>query len=143
MQSKSKMANIQQEDIQEIIQDFEKEMKDLENNLENNLNIKNNYKPLVRYIFEPVQVKRNIKKARRVITIAFNFDHQGNVKYGATIFKKEDNKEIFTKKEHRETAIERLKNNPKEFAIYNYNSKQHTPQVLSRIIRKEMYNLGV
>lgn len=132
-------------ELEDLVKSFEEEINVLEDKL--NYKTKNveelEFEPIIRYIYEPKNVGKNLNKANRIVTIAFNFDHFGNIKYGATIYKRENSKDVFFKNQHRQTAINRLKNNPNHFKVENFDELIHKPHYLSRMIRQQIYVQGV
>jgi len=86
------------------------------------------------------QVKRQFYNrerttAKRVITIVYTYDQGGNIRYGATVFKRNE-KEFFVKKQHRETALKRFNENPIVFPHTNRD------MCASAAIRKAMFQFG-
>ena len=74
--------------------------------------------PVIRYIYTPLKV--NIDKANMVIVMIFSFSSNGNVRYGASIYRKLNEKESFQKKKHRHTARERYNRYPNFFKINDF-----------------------
>lgn len=64
--------------------------------------------PLYFYIHEEKESGKN-----RIITFCYLYDKESKMlKYGATIFKKENPKDCFSKKTHRQTAFDRFNKYP-------------------------------
>lgn len=85
-------------------------------------------------------------KAKRVICMAYEYNDDGTVKFGACVFRRQAPKEKFVKKDIRHTAEERLINWPLKFKLHtddklNLREKKDLDKVLTRI-RKTMFKLG-
>jgi hypothetical protein len=94
--------------------------------------------PRICYFCEPKGSDFNT--ARRIITIVFSYDKDGNVKYASSIFRRENKTEPFFKKNLRETAEKRFTLSPVEFEI---KSSENTYNDVIQQIRKKMYKYGV
>jgi len=93
--------------------------------------------PQLSYVREPSNAPSGREK--RFIAIAMSYDETGNVKYGASIFKRNDNKDTVIKKKLRETALQRLASRPVEFTSKDLKTQK---DVVAQI-RKTMYTKGV
>lgn len=101
----------------------------------------NNTNPKISYITEPKNSK--FEDAKRIIAIAYSYDQDKNIKYGASIFKKETKTDICVKSQIRETAIERFNKFPVCFNLKNiYPSKIKFDEIIKEI-RIKMYKYGV
>ena len=103
------------------------------------------FSPKIAYVIEPEGVK--FEEAKRVIAIAYNFSTERNtIEYGASIFRRENEKNTCVKSQIRQTAIERLKKSP---VIFNYtfensdSDKKIMYDDLVNTIRKKIYFNGV
>ncbi len=100
-------------------------------------------KPKITYIIEPTGVK--FEDATRVIAIAYSYDNDKNIKYGASIFRKLSKKDICVKSQIRDTAIDRFNTNPVCFTLAN--NLKFTDELncinITNQIRYKMYKLGV
>lgn len=75
----------------------------------------------------------------RIVTVAYKYNKQtGEVFYGATMFRKESNRECFNKKMHRITATGRLNKRPVNIVL----SAENYPE-LERKIRESIRTHGV
>lgn len=79
--------------------------------------------PRLAYLCEPQNSSFN--SASRIIAIIFSYDEDGNIEYGASIFKRESKSDKFLKNGIRETALARFNNSPvyinmKDFNIKNF-----------------------
>lgn len=67
--------------------------------------------PVSHYIFEPKNA--TVDTAKRIIAMVFTYDKKtGTIHYGASIFKRDYDKEICKKRNNRHTAEERFKLEP-------------------------------
>lgn len=89
------------------------------------------------------RIEKN-KYVERIITIYYEYDRQTKrLKYGATIFKKDANttKEVFNKKEHNKTALNRCQKKP--IIIDNFEDVNGNLKNFEDKIRKMLYQYGV
>lgn len=103
----------------------------------------NHSSPKITYIVEPSGVK--FDEAKRVIALAYSYDQNRNVKYGASIFKKINKNDICIKSQIRETALDRFNKNPVCFNmsdVVQQDDKIRYDQVIKEI-RYKMYKYGV
>jgi hypothetical protein len=108
----------------------------------NTLTNKNYKEPKITYIIEPSGAK--FEDAKRVIAIAYSYENNKNVKYGASIFRKINKTDVCIKSQIRETAIERFYKYPVCFDLENTSGldKIKYSEVLNQI-RYKMYKFGV
>jgi hypothetical protein len=119
--------------------------------------------PRTIYLCEPKD--STFSTARRVIALTFRYDENGNIHYGASIYQRNENKDIFHKQAIRETSHARYETAPvhinmKDFDISGFNvyyPTKHIPQVnhtrknvnlprfedVVKTIRKAMFTHGV
>lgn len=111
------------------------------NDLNSKIN-KNHKEPKITYIIEPLGAK--FEEAKRIIAIAYSYDNNKNVKYGASIFRKINKTDICVKSQIRETAIDRFYKYPVCFDSQNISDlkKINHTDVLKEI-RYKMYKFGV
>ncbi len=100
----------------------------------------NTRKPQFCYIREPNNALPG--KEKRFISIALSYDQHGNVKYGASIFRREKNDDLIVKKNLRKTALERFQTKPVEFTLPSSENQLQYKDVV-RSVRKTMHTLGV
>ncbi len=127
--------------------------------------------PRTEYLIEPKG--SNFTDAKRVIAVAFSYDKDGNISYGASIFHREDptqSNDTFKKSTIRETSLARFTTSPIRIKMSDVNikniritrpGKQNKPQPsddtithrrnealpqyddVLKTIRKAMYTRGV
>ena len=88
--------------------------------------------PRTIYLCEPKN--SSFTSARRVIALTFRYDENGNIYYGASIYKHTGNKDIFHKQAIRETSLARynvapIHINMKDFNVSNFNVYYPTKHV--------------
>lgn len=96
--------------------------------------------PKITYIIEPSGAK--FDEAKRVIAIAYSYDQNKNVKYGASIFRKINKNDICIKSQIRETALDRFNKYPVCFSLSDTTNKIKYDEVVKQI-RYKMYKYGV
>jgi len=82
-------------------------------------------------------------KAKRIIAITFSYTPDGNVTYGASIFKRTEPKEGFVKKQLRKTALERFYKAPVTFKINVPDGQNIKFEDVVNNIRRTMFKEGV
>ena len=76
-----------------------------------------------------IQMKKQWVINSSVLVVAYKWDEDGVILYGASRFKKLTKKEHFDKKVHRETALSRLKKVPVQIQV--------NPSQLARCVREK------
>lgn len=99
--------------------------------------------PKITYIIEPSGAK--FEDAKRIIAIAYSYDDNYNVKYGASIFRKINKTDICVKSKIRETATDRFYKFPVSFSLTNISDSdiKIKHDYITKQIRYKMYKYGV
>lgn len=79
-----------------------------------------------------------MKENSRVVTVKYEYDRDSKtLRYGATIFRREHPKDNFTKKDHRQTAIDRFTKRP--VVLSNFEDNEKTIPDFHKKIRKQLF----
>ncbi len=108
---------------------------------QNKSELEKKYSPIISYVSEPKNSTLN--NAKRIIAIVCSYD-DNSVKYGASIFKRNNPNEVCSKSNIKKTALARFNSNPVNinFELNNLNEKRTLSNII-KFIRTNMHKHGV